>query len=160
MTGPSPHPPEPLEALVARLAAEPVALLGLGIPRCPASELLAASLAELALARPSTPLGYALLAGPDDWALREQVLWPRGIQVSRSSVPTLCLLRDGLADARRLGGGPATAIDRWLSEHLGPAERPLRDEVSGGERRALARRAARRAQHVAVKRSDRSGRPE
>jgi len=157
VSDPPPLSSEPLRPLVERLAGEPRALLGLGIPRCPASELLAASLAEIAWARPSTPVGYALLAGPEDWALREEVLWPRDIQVSRSSVPSLCLMREGHAAARRLGGGPAAAIDAWLCELLGPAERELAGEVTERERRALSRHAARSAQHVSVKDSDRRG---
>lgn len=140
--------PEPLAALVARLDGEPRALIALGIPRCPACRLLPASLGALAAARPGLAVGLALLDGPEDWALRETLLWPRGIRVSRGSVPALALLREGRAVAARPGGGPAHVIDGWLETLLGPAARSLAPALTRAEERALAQTAPRRAQRL------------
>ena len=158
MTPPGAMAAEPLPDLIARLAGEPTALVGLGIPRCPASELLAASLPAVAAARPDLAVGFALL-DHDDWALRETLLWPRGIRVSRSSVPAMSLLRDGVAEAHRPGGGPAERIDAWLAEVLGPAPRALGSGLTPRERAALAADPERRVQHRAVKNPDRTGPP-
>ena len=140
---------EPLAELVARLDRAPLALIALGIPRCPACQVLPVTLAAVAAARPGLAVGHAVLAGPGDWALRDELLWPRGIRVSRSSVPALALLRDGRAVARRAGGGPAAAIDAWLEAELGPAELPLPEAPSEAERAAVACTAPRRAQRAA-----------
>jgi thioredoxin-like negative regulator of GroEL len=144
-------PAEPLADLVARLDRAPVALIALGIPRCPACHVLPVTLAAVAAARPGLAVGHAVLAAPEDWALRDELLWPRGVTVSRSSVPALALLRDGRAVARRAGGGPASAIDAWLAGELGPAERPLSAGPTEAERAAIARTAPRRAQRAAAR---------
>lgn len=145
--------PEPLPDLLARVARGD-ALVGLGIPRCPACMLLPASLAAVASARPGLAVGLFLFERPEDWELREELLWPRGIRVSRSSVPVLALLRDGRAVATRMGGAPAHLIDGWLEPHLGPAAHPLPAETTEAERATLDRMAARRAQQTVVKGRD------
>ncbi len=150
--------PEPLPDLIARVADEPTALVGLGIPRCPASELLAASLPAVAASRPALAVGFALL-DRHDWELRETLLWPRGIRVSRSSVPAMTLLAEGVARAHRAGGGPAERIDAWLEGLLGPARQPLGPGLTSRERAALAVDPERRVQHRAVKSPDRAGPP-
>jgi thioredoxin-like negative regulator of GroEL len=140
--------PEPLAAAVGRLEAADEALLALGIPRCPACRLLPATLAALAEARPGLGVGLAYLERPEDWASREPLLWPRGIRVSRASVPVLAVLRRGRAVATRQGGAPAAVLDAWLAETLGPAAAPPEPGPSAHERAALAAIAARRAQHL------------
>jgi hypothetical protein len=147
----TPVAPEPLADLIARLDDAEHALVALGIPRCPACTLLPTSLAAVAAARPDLPLGIALLATPGDWAAREELLWPRGIHVSRSSVPALTLLERGRAVASRTGGAPAHVIDAWLAERLGPAARPVPPGETAEERAALGALAARRAQQTVVK---------
>lgn len=102
-------------------------LLALGIPGCGACMLLPASLAEIRRARPDLAVAIGEFATPADWRAREQLLWPRGIHVSRSSVPALALFIDGVVVASRPGGGPAEAIDRWLEPTLGPAVTSLAD---------------------------------
>jgi hypothetical protein len=143
--------PEPLATLIARMDPHEHALVVLGIPRCPACMLMPTSLAAVAAARPGLPVGMALLATPEDWASREGLLWPRGIRVSRSSVPALVLLAHGQAVATRMGGAPAHVIDAWLAGHLGPAERPLPAVETPEERAALGALAERRAQQTVVK---------
>lgn len=150
MTDRRPVIPESLRSALARVAGTPVGLLALGIPRCPASMLLPASLSELAVARPHLPIALGILAGPGDWADRETLLWPRGIRISRSVVPVLVVLREGRAVATRHGGASARLIDAWLDTHLGPADAPIPDQLSAAEIRELERIAARRAQHAAV----------
>ena len=150
MSAEAPLAPRPLTDALAAIEGAPLALLGLGIPRCPASELLAASLPAVGRARPELAVVFTLLEH-SDWALRPTLLWPRGIRVSRSSVPSLSLLRDGTSVAHRLGGGPATAIDDWLSTLLGPAENPMTQGLTETERQSLASRSGRSAQHVAIK---------
>jgi hypothetical protein len=113
--------PEALESVVRA----PLGLLALGIPGCGACMLLPASLAEVQRARPDLTIAIGEFATPEDWRERERLLWPRGIHVSRSSVPALALLADGVVVAARPGGGPAEAIDRWLAETLGPAAHPI-----------------------------------
>lgn len=146
-----PVEPEALAGLVERMDRAPLGLMALGIPRCPACQVLPVTLAALAAARPGLEVGLALLARPEDWALREDLLWPRGIRVSRSSVPALALLREGRAVATRAGGGPAGVLDRWLAGHLGPAERPLPDGPSESEWETIACTAPRRAQRMAAR---------
>jgi hypothetical protein len=126
----------PADAL-ALVEAAPRAVLGLTIPRCSACLLLPASLAEVRRARPDVTVAIAELASPSDWEARERLLWPRGIHVSRASVPALALLVDGRVVARRAGGGPAGAIDRWLAGHLGPAAAPPGDDPTPAELAAL-----------------------
>jgi len=146
--------PEPLRALMARVADAPEALVAFGIPRCPACMLLPASLAAVSAARPGLAVGIALLERPEDWALREELLWPRGIRVSRSSVPVLAVLRSGDAVATRMGGAPAHMIDRWLEPHLGRAARPVTEGPTPAEAGMLEAIAGRRAQQTVVKARD------
>jgi hypothetical protein len=142
--------PEGLEPALDRVAHAPVALLGLGIPRCPATLLLPASLSALTAVRPDLPIALAILSRPEDWAARETLLWPRGIRIGRSIVPVLVLLRNGHAAAIRRGGAPAYVIDAWLTEDLGPGASRLDDDLTATEERDLVRLAARRAQHAAL----------
>jgi hypothetical protein len=146
--------PEPLPALIARVAEADHALVGLGIPRCPACMLLPASLGTLAAARPDLVIGLALFERPEDWEQREELLWPRGIRVSRSSVPVLALMHRGQAVATRMGGAPAHLLDRWLAEHLGPATTPVPEGATAAETATLDAMAARRAQQTVVKGRD------
>jgi hypothetical protein len=139
--------PEPLGPLLARLDAAPWAVLALGIPRCPACDLLPATLGALAAARPGLAVGIGILATPEDWAQREALLWPRGIRVSRASVPALFVLREGRLAASRQGGAPAHALDVWLAGLAGPAETPVPPGPTALERESLARSAPRRVQH-------------
>jgi hypothetical protein len=129
--------PLPVAEALAIVIRAPAGLLALGMPRCGACELLPASLAEIRRARPGLTVAIGEFATPQDWGERERLLWPRGIHVSRSSVPALALLRDGAVVASRPGGGPAEAIDRWLEPLLGPAERPLPGGRTPGELAAL-----------------------
>jgi len=150
----SPLAPEPLPELLARLEGEERALLAVGIPGCPACRLLPATLAALRRARPSLAAGYTLLASPEEWALRERLLWPRGIRVSRGSVPVLVALRRGRALAQRPGSAPAHALDDWLTQAFGPPEIRLEAVPTEEERAALVAMAARRAQHEALRGRD------
>ncbi len=138
------------EAALARIAGAPLAVLALGIPRCPATQLLPASLTTVAIARPEVAIALGILATPDDWAARETLLWPRGIHVSRSVVPLLVAMREGTAIATRRGGASAYVIDRWLAEQAGLTPTRLHEEWVADEHDELARIARRRAQHAAV----------
>jgi hypothetical protein len=140
------------EALAVVVEAER-GLLGLGMPGCAACILLPASLAEVARSRPGLVVAMGEFASIDDWRWREQLLWPRGIRVSRSSVPALALLAGGEVIATRPGGGPAMVIDRWLEASLGPAEHPLGDEPTPAELEALGAVTGVIARHRAVKSS-------
>ena len=142
---------EPLGPLLARLERARWALLALGMPRCPACDLLPATLAALAGSRPGLAVGISLFAGPEDWAQREELLWPRGIRVSRSSVPALVVLRRGAVLATRQGGAPAHLLDAWLTGLMGPPERPLPPEPTEGEREILEASAGRRVQHLRLR---------
>jgi hypothetical protein len=145
---PRPRPvPEALELVVAA----PRGLLALGIPGCGACLLLPASLAEVRRARPGLAVAIGEFATPADWRERERLLWPRGIHVSRSSVPALALFVDGAVVASRPGGGPAEAIDRWLEPLLGPAERPPGGGATPAELAALDALAGRIAHQRRVK---------
>lgn len=139
--------PEPLAELIGRMDGEPVGLIALGIPRCPACRMLPASLADLSRARPELPMGLALLESAVDWAARETLLWPRGIRVTRSCVPLLAVVRGGDAVAQRHGGAPAVVLDAWLEGVIGPAAQPLTGGPSDDENRLLDAMAARRGQH-------------
>ena len=141
----------PVAEAVARVSAAPQGLLALGMPLCAACMLLPASLAEIARARPGLEIAIGEFAGPDDWGRREDLLWPRGIHVSRSSVPAMALLVDGLVVASRQGAAPAAEIDRWLEEVLGPAERPLAGGPTPAEREALDALSGRMARQSGVK---------
>ncbi|MEW6583691.1 MAG: hypothetical protein AB1416_13125 [Actinomycetota bacterium] len=142
---------EPLPQLLARLDAAPWALLALGIPRCPACDLLPATLHALAAARPGLAVGIGILATPQDWALRQTHLWPRGIRVARASVPALAVLRHGTLAATRQGSAPAHVLDRWLDDVIGPAEHPLPPGLTPEEEAVLAAGAPRRVQHLAIR---------
>ena len=144
----------PLEENLAAAVEQPAALLALGIPRCPACMLLPASLDVIAHARPDLWIGLSLFTSADDWSRREDLLWPRGIHVSRSTVPVLTLLANGAHLASRPGGGPAHVLDEWLTEHLGRPPQPLTPGLTTGEDAAMQRVAARHAQHRAVSRRD------
>jgi len=143
--------PDPVAAALDRVLAAPVGLLGLGIPGCAACELLPASLAVLQRARPDLVVAMAHFAGPEDWRARETLLWPRGIHVSRSSVPALALCRDGEVVAGRPGGGPAHRIERWLAPLLGPPAQPVPEEPAPEELAALEDLQGTIAHHRAVK---------
>ncbi len=139
------------DALAAVIAA-PAGLLALGMPGCAACALLPASLAEIGRVRPGLTIAVGEFTSIDDWAVREELLWPRGIHVSRSSVPALALLVGGEVVASRPGGGPAFVIDRWLEGVLGPAAESLGGEPTPGELAALDAQAPVIARHRAVKR--------
>lgn len=143
--------PESLAAALARLTGTRLALLALGIPRCPATQMLPASLSTVAAARPTLPIALGILATPDDWAARPTLLWPRGIRISRSVVPVLFVLQDGVAIATRHGGASAAVIDRWVADAAGLDPSDLPDEWAPEEQHELDLLAARRAQHAAVK---------
>ncbi len=142
--------PTPVAGALAAVADAPLALLGLGIPRCPATQMLPASLGAIATARPDLPVALGILATPADWTAREELLWPRGIRISRSVVPVLFVLRDGHAVATRHGGASAAVIDRWLAAHAGLGPPMLPDVWAEEEQIELAALARRRAQHAAV----------
>ena len=126
-------------------------LLALGIPRCGACEVLPASLGEIARVRPGLVVAFGRFASPADWRAREELLWPRGVHVSRSSVPSLALFERGEAVASRHGGGPAAVIDAWLEEHLGPAAVALEEGPTEAEWDALGAGAELRARQAYVK---------
>ena len=142
--------PDSVADALATVSGAPLALLGLGIPRCPATQMLPASLGAVASARPELPVALGILATPEDWAARQALLWPRGIRISRSVVPVLFVLRDGHAVATRHGGASAAVIDRWLAEQAGLGPSVLPDTWADEERSELAMLAQRRAQHAAV----------
>ncbi len=141
----------PLREAVAAAERAPVALLALGIPLCPSCELLEASLAAIARSRPRLAVHQAALTTPQEWADRAELLWPRGIHVSRASVPVLAVLRDGEVVATRQGGGPSGVIDGWLTELLGPAEHPLAETLSAAESERLSQVAPLRARHLGAR---------
>lgn len=138
----------PLEEGLAAADAAGTALLALGLPSCPSCELLDATLAAIGSSRTGLWVGIASLATPEDWAARERLLWPRGIHVSRASVPALVVLRDGEVLAMRQGGGPAAAIDAWLTQVLGPPDVPLEPGITGGEATRLDAVATLRVRHL------------
>jgi len=142
--------PRPVPEALDLVTRAPRGLLALGIPRCGACMLLPPSLAEIRRARPDLTIAIGEFATPEDWRERERLLWPRGIHVSRSSVPALALLVGGVVVASRPGGGPAEAIDRWLEHALGPAAQPL--ATGGVTPRELAALDA-LASHIAHQRS-------
>ena len=144
--------PRPVPEALAIVAGAPLGVLALGMPGCAACMLLPASLREIRAVRPALTVAIGEFATVEDWAVREQLLWPRGIRVSRSSVPALALLADGKVVSSRPGGGPAFVIDRWLQATLGPPDHPLAGRPTPGELAALDAHAGRVAQHRAVKR--------
>lgn len=127
---------EPLRDALDRVASAPLGLLAVGRPQCPACELLEVTLGVVQSVRPDLVIASTQLDTPEDWALREELLWPRGIRVSRASMPTLVLMRGGMAIAHRHASGPASDVDAWITEHLGPGTTPLTG-VSEGEIAAL-----------------------
>jgi hypothetical protein len=143
--------PRPLREALARADAAPLCLVALGIPLCPACELLTASLAQIGRSRPDLTIEIALLSSPAEWADREVLLWPRGIHVSRSSVPVLVLLRAGELIASRPGGGPASAIDAWLTTFLGPPAASVEETISAPEATRLAELGDLRRRHLTVR---------
>ncbi len=143
--------PTPLHDAVDAAFAAPVALLALGIPLCPSCELLKVTLAEIARSRPALTVVLASMDSPDDWAARETLLWPRGISVSRASIPAMVLVQGGEVVASRQGGGPASVLDRWIAATLGPAAHPVADGISATETDALGDLAAARAHLLATK---------
>jgi hypothetical protein len=142
--------PEPLADALARVATAPIAVLGLGIPRCPATQMLPASLTVVANVRTDLPIALGILSRPEEWGARETELWPRRIHISRSVVPILVVLREGLAIATRRGGASAYVIDTWLADAAGLPPTQLAEPWADDEHDELARLAARRAQHAAV----------
>ncbi len=131
-TGREPQPMTPAEAL--RVVSDaPRGLLALGMPGCAACLLLPASLAEVGRGRPDLAIAIGEFATPEDWACRERLMWPRGIHVSRSSVPAMALLIDGEVVATRPGGGPASVIEPWLADRLGPPSHPPPDGLTPRE---------------------------
>ena len=142
---PGPPLPAPVAEALAAVEAADHGLLALGMPGCSACMLLPASLREVRRSRPGLVVAIGEFAGPGDWAERERLLWPRGIHVSRSSVPAMALLDHGVVVASRAGGGPAAAIDQWLALHLGPATHPVGPGPTPAETAALAALAPHRA---------------
>lgn len=142
--------PESLTSAIRRVEIADRALLAVGRPACPACELLEVSLGVIAAARPDLVVVSIELATPEDWSARETLLWPRGIRVSRASMPTLVLLRDGAAVDHRHAGGPAAEIDAWLATYLGPGTTPLTG-VSAFEREALGEVEHLRRRHLALR---------
>ena len=141
----------PVPRALAIASDAPRGLLALGMPGCAACLLLPASLAEVGRARPDLTIAIGEFATLEDWAERERLLWPRGIHVSRSSVPAMALLIDGEVVATRPGGGPASVIDAWLAGRLGPAAFPLGDGLTPGETAALEDLSGLIARHRSVK---------
>lgn len=141
----------PLDDAVRAAFTAPVALLALGIPACPSCELLKVTLGAVAWSRPDLMVVFSAMDSQSDWDRREELLWPRGVHVSRASVPALVVVRDGAVIASRQGGGPASAIDQWIAGHLGPAERELGSGVTASEHEALAGMADVRARFLAAK---------
>lgn len=147
----APLTPVPVAEALARVTAAPRGLLALGMPLCAACTLLPASLAEIARARPDLVIAIGEFGGPEDWRQREELLWPRGIHVSRSSVPAMALLIDGEVVASRQGAAPAEQIDRWLAEVLGAAAHPLSGGPTPQELAALEAVSGRIARQSGVK---------
>ncbi len=147
----------PLVETLARLDTAEHGLLGIGIPRCPASQLLAVSLLVVAASRPNLHVESIVLETAEDWHLREAELWPRDIRVSRASAPALFLLRHGQKVSSRPGAAPAYELDAWLTPQLGPPATPFSKDITDEERIVLDSTAARRVQHSDVKSERRLG---
>jgi hypothetical protein len=143
--------PLPVPDALAAVVAAPRGLLALGMPGCAACLLLPASLAEVARTRPGLTVEIGEFASVEDWSLREELLWPRGIHVSRASVPALALLVAGEVVATRPGGGPAAVIDAWLAETLGQAAAPIGPGPTPAELAALEGLSGLIARHRSVK---------
>ncbi len=145
--------PTPLSDAVALAHAAPTALLALGIPSCPSCELLSVTLGAIARARPDLLVLLVTMQSQEDWDARETLLWPRGIHVSRASIPVMVVLRQGIILDTRHGGGPAAALDAWLTPHLGAATHPVAAGFTTDEHDALAGLATVRANILAAKAS-------
>lgn len=143
--------PRPVPEALAAVVDVPSGLLALGMPGCAACRLLPASLAEIARVRPGLTIAIGEFRSVEDWAVREELLWPRGIRVSRSSVPAMALLVEGAVVASRPGGGPAYVIDRWLETVLGPSGHAFDGSPTPRELAALDAQAEVIAGHRAVK---------
>lgn len=151
MAAAAPVAPVPVAEAVDAALTAPSALLALGMPGCAACEVLPASLGEIARVRPGLAVHNGRFGGPEDWALRETLLWPLGIHPTRAVVPMLVLLRDGRPIAQRHGSLPAAGIDAWLAEALGPAQETLPAEPTALERDALAAQTSRRVRQIRVR---------
>ncbi len=143
--------PGPLATELARALAAPTALMALGIPLCPSCELLTSTLGEIGVRRPNLTIAIAALSTPDEWAARTELLWPRGIHVSRASVPVLVLFRAGEVLAVRQGGGPAAMIDAWLTRELGPTGEPPITAITPTETVRLNELTSLRARHLGAR---------
>ena len=131
--------------------AAPRALVAIGRAVCPACQMLDASLAVVADARPDLAMYVVNMDDHDDWAVREPLLWPREIRVSRAATPAMVLLEHGRVVATRQGAAPAHELDAWVADAFGPAATPVPSGIADAERAVLDRTAERRAQHAAVK---------
>lgn len=149
----TPIEPTPLVDAVDQAFAAPVALLALGIPVCPSCELLKVTLGAIADARPDVRVLLATMDTQADWDARETVLWPRDIRISRASVPVLVLVQQGAVVESRHGGGPAAALDTWLTTHLGLPQHELALGLTDAEHQALDGMATVRANILAAKAS-------
>lgn len=143
--------PTPLEDAVDQAFDAQCALLALGIPLCPSCELLKETLGAIAWSRPQLRVLLATMDRQEDWDARETLLWPRGIHVSRASIPVIVVVRQGSVVATRHGGGPAVSLDGWLTEQGVVAERQLEAGFTDGEDAALAALAGTRASLLAMK---------
>jgi hypothetical protein len=133
------------------IAVSDTAVLVIGRPVCPACQVTGASLEAIGAARPDVLLVFVEMWGPEDWAIRKDALWPRGIRVSPSAVPLVALLKAGTVVATRHGAIPAHGLDAWIAESFGPAANPVPEGITDAEQEVLDRTAGRRAQHNAVK---------
>lgn len=140
-----------LATRITEIEACPRAIMAIGRPVCPACQLVAASLEVIGAARPGVVTAIVDMVTEDDWAIREDLLWPRGIRVSPAAVPALVLLEGGVVVATRHGSAPASDLDAWISESFGPPGTPVPGGVAPAEQAVLDRTAARRAQHGTVK---------
>jgi hypothetical protein len=140
-----------LPGRMAEVEAAERAVVVIGRPVCPACQLTGASLEAIGEARPDVLLVFVEMWGPEDWAIRGDELWPRGISVSPSAVPAVALMEKGTVVATRHGAIPAHGLDAWIAESFGPAAVPVPEGVTGAEQAVLDRTAGRRAQHDAVK---------
>lgn len=140
-----------LGEVISTIDAQPRALMAIGRAICPACQVLDAGLDLVAAARPDLPVYSVSMDTDADWAVREDLLWPRDIRVSRAATPAIVLLEHGRAVASHQGALPAHDLDAWVAQHFGPAATPVPPGISTAEQAVLDRTADRRAQHAAVK---------
>lgn len=140
-----------LPARMAEIEAVERAVVVIGRPVCPACQVTGASLEAIGEARPDVLLVFVEMWGPEDWAIRKDELWPRGISVSPSAVPAVVLMEKGVVVDTRHGAVPAHGLDDWISQSFGPSTHPVPEGLTDAEQAVLDRTAARRAQHDAVK---------